>query len=131
MPVITDKVERGKPGDERLLGSESDDGRAVVVFEDDGATAYFYACQTVNGPVLDSLHIYNVYAVVDRNQQSEYRIGWSPNGRHAILLINGQAHAVFDFDREKGWCRSGLPSTKSRWSLDGHDWDEACLAYFR
>jgi len=46
-------------------------------------------------------------------------------------MINGQPHAVFDFDREKGWCRSGAPPSNETWSPDGHDWDEACVAYFR
>jgi hypothetical protein len=131
MPVIIDQVEEGRAGDERLLGSESEDGRAAVVFEDDGETGYFYACGSVNGPILDALHIYNVASVVDRDRPSEYKIGWSPSGRQAILLINGQPHAVFDFDREKGWCRSGFPPSNEKWSLDGHDWDEACVGYFR
>jgi len=131
MPVIIDQVEEGRPGDERLLGSEADNGQAAVVFEDDGETGYFYACPSVKGPILDALHIYDVASVVDRDQPSEYKIGWSPGGRQAVLLINGQPHAVFDFDRKKGWCRSGFPPSNEKWSLDGHDWDDACIAYFR
>ena len=131
MPVIVDQVEHGKPGDQLLLGSQSQDGRGAVVFEDDGETAYFYACETVNGPILDALHIYNVAAVKDRERPSEYKIGWSPSGRHAVLMINGYPQAVFNFDGEKGWCRSGFPPSNERWSLDGHDWDESCLATFR
>ena len=115
------------------MGSQSEDGRAAVVFEDDGETGYFYACVTVNGPVLDSVHIYNVEAVKDRDRPSEYKIGWSAAGRHAALLINGHPHAVFDFDRRKGWCRTGFPPPNSAgvWSPDGHEWDEACLGHFR
>jgi hypothetical protein len=131
MPVIIDQVLEGRPGDDLFLASESEDGRVAVVFEDDGDTGYFYAWASVNGPILDALHIYNVASIVDRDRPSEYKIGWSLSGRQAILIINGQAHAVFDFDREKGWCRSGFPASNRKWSLDGHDWDEACIGYFR
>ncbi|MBK8980609.1 MAG: DUF2251 domain-containing protein [Planctomycetes bacterium] len=131
MAVIVDRVEQGKPGDELLLGSQPEDGRAAVVFEDDGETGYFYACESVNGPILDALHIYNVASVTDRDRPSEYKIGWSPSGRQAVLMINGYPHAVFDFDRQKGWCRNGFPPSNEKWSLDGHDWDESCLAAFR
>ena len=132
MPLVVDQVEQSKPGDELFLASESEDGSAAVVFEDDGETGYFYACESVNGPILDALHIYNVASVKDRDRPSEYEVGWSSLGRQAILMINGYPQAVFDFDGRKGWCRSGFPPPpgKNKWSRDGHDWDESCLASF-
>ncbi|HEY3499722.1 MAG TPA: DUF2251 domain-containing protein, partial [Polyangiaceae bacterium] len=63
MPVVVDQVQRSKPGEELVVGSQSEDGRAAAVFEDDGRTGYFYACETVNGPIFDALHIYEVEAV--------------------------------------------------------------------
>jgi hypothetical protein len=133
MPIVVDQIEQSKPGDELLFGSQPERGGAAVFFEDDGETGYFYACETVNGPILDALHIYNVAAIRDRDRPSEYKIGWSPSGRQAILMINGYSHAVFDFDGQKGWCRSGFPPAPSngKWSLDGHGWNESCLASFR
>ena len=71
MPLKVDQVEESKPGDELLVGSQSENGRAAVVFEDDGETGYFYACETMNGPILDALHIYNVEAIKDRDRASE------------------------------------------------------------
>lgn len=130
MPIVIDQVEHATPGSSCFLGSVSADGRAAVVFEDDGDTGYFYACGSAQGPIFDSLHIYNVKAVTDRSRPSEFKIGWSPSGRQAALLVNDTAHAVFDFDRQKGWCRTGLPLCNKKWSLDGHTWDESCLAYF-
>src|SRR5262245_15390371 len=109
MPVFIHQVEEGRPGDKRLLGSVSKDGRAAVVFEDDGVTGYVDACELVGCHILDAMQIYNVESVVDRDLAAEYKIGWSPGGHQALLLINGWPHAVFDFDREKGWCRSGFP----------------------
>lgn len=132
MPVVVDHVEQSKPGDELFLASESEDGSAAVVFEDDGETGYFYAHESINGPILDVLFVYYVASVKDRDRPSEYKIGWSSLGRQAILMINGYPHAVFDFDGRKGWCRSGSPPSpgNDRWSRDGHDWDESCLASF-
>jgi hypothetical protein len=131
MPVTIAAVEHGRPGHETFVSAVAEDGRAAVVFEDNGETATFYALETAQGPVLDAIHIYNVTDVVDRDRPSEYKLGWSPTERQAILLINGSAHAVFDFDHRKGWCWTGFPPDDTRWSLDGHQWDEACLDHFR
>jgi hypothetical protein len=133
MPVVVDQVEQSKPGDGLLIGSQSEQEAYAVAFEDDGQTGYFYARKSMNGPILDAVHIYDVTAVKDRDRVSEYKIGWSPSGRQAVLMINGYPHAVFDFERQKGWCRSGFPPAPSNeeWSVDGHAWDESCLANFR
>ena len=131
MPVMVSDVEHGRPGDEITLSSAAADGRAAVVFEDDGETGTFYVRESADGPVLDALHVYNVEDVVDRDRLSEYKVGWSASGRQAVLLINGSAHAVYDFDRAKGWCRSGFRPGDATWSLEGHEWDDACLEHFR
>jgi hypothetical protein len=48
----------------------------VVVFEDDGATGYFYALDTsrADNPIIDALHIYNVAAVTDRHLPSKVQL---------------------------------------------------------
>ena len=74
MPVIREQVQQGKPGDGILFASQSEDGRSAAVFKDDGEAAHLYACETVNGPILDALHIYDVDAVKDRDPSSEYKI---------------------------------------------------------
>jgi hypothetical protein len=130
MPVVVAAIEHRRPGDEIVLRSVAFVGGATVVFEDDGETGTLYARASAGGPILDALHIYNVEDVADRARPAEYKIGWSPTGRQAILLIDGGVHAVFDFDREKGWCRAAFSSDAS-WSLEGHQWDDACLAHFR
>lgn len=130
MPVMIDQQVEARPGEDIFLGSASPTGQGTVVFEDNGETAYFYACQP-DGPILDALHIYNVGDVADASRPSLYKVGWSPDGRHALLLINGNPHAVFDFPRKQGWCLGGFPPSKGAWSRAGHDWDEACLAPFR
>ena len=129
MPVIVAAIEYGRPGDEIVLRSAAFAGGAAVVFEDDGETGMLYARAGADGPILDALPVYNVEDIADRARPAEYKIGWSPSGRQAIL-IDGGVHAVFDFDREKGWCRSAF-SDGPGWSLEGHQWDDACLAHFR
>ena len=131
MPVIVAAIEHGRPGDRIVLRSVAFAGVAAVVFEDDGETGTFYARRGEDGPNLDALHVYSVEDVADRARVAEFKIGWSPSGRQAILLINGGVHAVFDFDREKGWCRSAFSAAAPSWSLEGHQWDDACLAHFR
>jgi hypothetical protein len=130
MPIIVAAIEKAQPGDEIVLRSVAFADGPTVVFEDDGETGTFYARARADGPILDALHVYDVGDVIARARAAEYKIGWSPSGRQAILLIDGGVHAVFDFDREKGWCRNAFSPDPTR-SLEGHQWDDACLAHFR
>ena len=86
-------------------------GQFSAVFEDDGETGYFYALDRAikNQPIQDAVHIYNVQSVTDRAQPSTAKIGWSADFRKAVLLINDYPHAVFDFEAQQGYCRSGFP----------------------
>ncbi|MCB9890240.1 MAG: DUF2251 domain-containing protein [Planctomycetes bacterium] len=133
MPLILDQVWNERPGQAAFQASTSTSEAAAVVFEDDGRTGYFYACESDEGPIFDALHIYDVEEIADRDRESEFKIGWSSSGRQAALLINGHPHAVFDFELSRGWCRSGFPDPPrdGGWSTDGHAWDEDCLASFR
>jgi hypothetical protein len=38
------------------------------MFEDDGDTGYFYACEKMNGPILDAMRIDDVVDIVDRDR---------------------------------------------------------------
>jgi hypothetical protein len=100
-----------------------------AVFEDDGETGYFYGLDTrLDESIVDALHVYNVETVQDRDRPSEVEIVWSGDGLSAALLINGYAHAAFDFGARRGYCRTGFPET-SRWSAQGHGWDDAAIAF--
>ena len=124
---------RFRPGDETWCASDAPVETWSVVFEDDGDTGYFYAAERVEGRVriLDALHVYNVQDVVDRHLPSELEIAWTDDGLHALLKLNGRAHAVFDFCTRRGWCRTGIPSAPSTgWSLQGHAWEDAALLPF-
>ena len=121
-------------GEETVIEAPSPTSPYVAVFEDDGATGYFYALDTsrVDNPIVDALHIYDVESVTDAELASTVQIVWSNDGLKAALLINEYAHAVFDFKSRRGCCRNGFPpdSSVDGWSPNGHDWDDAALESF-
>ena len=133
MPLVVDKKESFTPGTETFIESHSTVEPWAVVFEDDGTTAYFYCCRHEGGKtsILDAVHIYNSEAVTDKDQESECKIGWSPEGSSALLMINGNVHAIVDFKMKKACCRTGFPPANESWSKDGHEWDEEMLNKFK
>lgn len=104
-----------------------------VVFEDDGATGYFYGLDfhREGNPIADALHIYNVDAVTDKQLPTVVQILWSTDGLKAALFINEYPHAVFDFDARRGYCRTGFPPPDQHWTDFPHDWDDNALELFR
>jgi hypothetical protein len=121
-------------GEEQVIESISPDGLLAAIFEDDGRTGYLYALDdSVGGnPIQDALHIYDVEDVSDGHIPSDVKIGWSEDSKKCVLLINGYPHGVFNFDTKKGYCRSGFPPPiNHKWSVTGHEWDNAVDDFFR
>ena len=120
-------------GQKDAIDGASADKKYAVVFEDDGSTGYFYALDMdrKDNPIVDALHIYNVTNVTDRHVPSTVQIVWSADDRKALLLINGYAHAVFDFAARRGYCRTAFPPPDKRWTAFGHEWDEKVTEMFR
>ena len=118
------------PGKETWYASDSPTGPFATVFQDDGDTGYYYAHDLADGGrILDALHIYNVPAVVDRDQASFAEIVWSPDSLKAALLINEHPHAVIDFAERRSYCRTGFPSPPPDWNRGL--WREDLLELFR
>ncbi|MCO8161822.1 DUF2251 domain-containing protein [Pseudomonas sp. 21LCFQ010] len=133
MPIYLAAESELMIGQDLVLEGPAHEGSLVAVFEDDGTTGYFYALDTdtEGNPIQDALHIYDVEDVIDRDKPSVVRIGWSMDHRKALLLINGNPHAVFDFDNKQGYCRTGFPPPINRiWSKNGHDWRDDVLGLF-
>jgi hypothetical protein len=126
--VATDEVMVGSP---LVVEGGSPNGHFVAVFEDDGQTGYFYALDmsVAGDPIQDALHIYNVSQTADKEMASTVKIGWSGDSQKVMLLINNHPHAVFDFDKRQGYCRSAFPpvSPSKDWSKDGHGWDDSAI----
>lgn len=132
MPVLMDKKAEIAPGEGAWIGSKSSQGEFAVVFEDDGETGYFYASNTldVDVEIYDALHVYDLNDFPD--SKLELKIGWSPSGFQAVLMVNQEPTAVFDFIEKRGWCLNNFPPpNESGWSVDGHEWSEDALRFFR
>ena len=104
----------------------------AVVFEDDGETGYFYAVSVAGGQIaiLDAVLIYSVADVDDRDLPSTITVRWDDAAGIAVLLIGNHAHAVFDFENCRGYCRSEFPEppSESGWCRAGWSDDLLCLA---
>ena len=133
MPIRVVAEETIHIGRAAVIEGAAPPGRFAAVFEDDGATGYFYAIDSTQGdPVRDAVHIYNVANVTDREKPSVVKIGWSADSTKAVLLINDHPHAIFDFQAQQGWCRTDFPPAPSnaQWSTQGHTWSDAALGLF-
>jgi hypothetical protein len=118
-----------------VVDADSPLGRYATVFEDDGVTGCFYAVDTDvedGNPVQDALLVYAVADVTDADQASTLEIGWSKDGSKALLLINDQPHAAFDFEKRQGWCLLGLPEAALNiaWSKQPRAWSDDVEALF-
>lgn len=130
MKGILDKEEMITVGVPVLIESNSPQENVAVVFEDEGDTGYFYALNRgLDQPIVDALHIYNVANVTDKEIPSKVQIVWSNDGLKSALLINDYVHAVFDFESERGYCRTGFPPIDD-WSKQGHDWSDTAVELF-
>jgi hypothetical protein len=106
------------PGCEALLTSDSCSAPYSATFEDDGETAYFYACDRSRpeNQILDAVHIYNASQLVSRGQHSVAEIAWSHDGLRAGLHLNGQLHALLDFAARRAYCRTNFPPPSGAWA---------------
>ena len=135
MPLTIVAKETLRVGQPLVVDADSPEGRHAVVFEDDGQTGLFYAIDTDvddANPVQDALLVYVVADVTDSALESTLEIGWSDDGARALLLINDQPHAAFDFTRRQGWCLTGLPeaAVNKAWSQATRQWSEDVEALF-
>ena len=124
-----------KVGTPVVVDADAPAGRFAVVFEDDGESGVFYAVDTDiedGNPVQDALLVYVAADVSDAELASTLEIGWSDDGLKALLLINDQPHAAFDFEKRQGWCVLGLPEAAiaKGWSKAGHQWADEVEALF-
>ena len=133
-----------KPGD-AFLSSDSPAVPWTAVFEDEGESGYFYACdrsqQTQEESILDAMLIYNVDALAKSDAElgrpEATRIAsieWSRDGQQAVLYLDGTAQALFDFQHRCGYCRMDFPNfleeSGDTWRKNSHAWNENVLQRF-
>ena len=119
----------------------SSDSKAVpwsVVFEDEGPAAYFYACdrshEKLEDSILDAVLIYNASTLGDREREYLAVVEWSVDGARAVLYLDGNAQAIFDFASRRGYSRTNFPNFQDvqggRWSRSSHEWSDTVLREF-
>jgi hypothetical protein len=120
-------------GQKELFEVDAPGNQFSAFFEDDGDVGYFYALERLQATdqVVDALHIYNVANVTDAQRPSDLSIVWSADGSRCVLLINGYAHAAFDFVAKRGYCRTNFPSLPDlgRGWNSSHQWSDEAVAW--
>lgn len=119
--ILSVLVEQHLIGKANHFGAHSPEKEnLVVMFEDNGETGYFYAMDLnhLEQPVVDSLYVYGVDAIENREQPRQFQLCWDETGTMGFLVINGYPHAVFDFERLIGYNHSKfpMPEITSFWS---------------
>jgi hypothetical protein len=76
MPIQVVAERRLIGGQETVVEGAAPQGSFVAVFEDDGQTGYFYGLEGSQGknPIRDTLHVYNVRNVIDRENPRSSRL---------------------------------------------------------
>jgi hypothetical protein len=124
-----EKITVGTP--DTIVDSTAVGGERSVIFEDDGTTGYFYAVRPgAELEILDALHVYDVANVTDRHIPVKVQIVWDETWMAAVLLINGYGHALYDFQRAAGFCRSAFPPATNGQTLKRELTDELIEQYF-
>ena len=120
-----------------LFLSQSLNGRWAVVFEDEGASGYLYACDRQLGEdeagILDAMLIYNVSAL-EKTGERIASVQWSRDGMRAALYLDATPQALVDFGTRESFCRSNFPnfldSGAEGWRKSSHAWDDAAFEKF-
>ena len=121
-----------------FLSSNSTTVPWTVVFEDEGAAGYFYACdrsrETQEESILDAMLIYNVSSLNDSTSERLAAVDWSRDGLQAVLYLDGSPQAIFDFATHQGYCRMNFPnfleSRTDQWRRNSHAWSDEVLQRF-
>ena len=110
----------------------------AVVFEDEGAAGYLYACDrswpTEEQSILDAMLIYNVRSLEEPTRERLAAVQWSRDGMQAVFYIDGTPQAFIDFAARQSFCRSNFPNfmeqTGDIWRKTTHAWDDAKVKSF-
>jgi hypothetical protein len=123
-----------------FLSSDSPAVPWTVVFEDEGAAGYFYACDrshtTLEDSILDAMLIYHVGTPLTSTSGDERlaAIQWSRDGLQAVLYLDGVPQALADFGARRGYCRMNFPNfapdQSDIWNRSDHSWSDAALESF-
>lgn len=105
------------PGSKAHL--DSGKNNLKVVFLDDGRNANFISLENTGKGYaeIDSVEIFSAKNISGKNiSRLSVQIVWSPQGQQALLLVNREPCALFDFAARRGYSCSvfGMPVAKWR-----------------
>jgi hypothetical protein len=107
-------------GADLFLESFSPENSFGVVFEDDGDAAYFYAVEKdkegTGVQVLDALHVHERDEEDEVTETRRLQIVWSRDWLKCALVIDGQCHALFDFEAHGGYNINEFPPPNEIWT---------------
>jgi hypothetical protein len=119
------------------LTSHSSVAPWAVMFEDEGAAGYLYACNRsspADEGILDAMLIYNVRSLEDPDRERLAAVQWSRDGMQAVFYIDGTPQGFVDFAARQSFCRSNFPNFMEQrgdtWRKTSHVWDEAKIKSF-
>ena len=117
-------------GTECFLDSVSPSTKYAVVFEEDGATGFFYALDTslAGQQVVNALHIYDVGTGQEAGKTVRLAVVWSEDGLRTGLKRDRELVAVFDFSSSTGW-QHGKPARPAG-SWNNVAWDATVEKWF-
>jgi hypothetical protein len=110
------------PGEDLFIESFAPENSYGVVFEDDGEAAYFYAVEKdADGSglrILDALHIHQKEddGAPEVAAARPLLIVWSKDWMKCALVIDGFAHALFDFEAQGGYNINEFPPPNEFWT---------------
>lgn len=120
------------PGEDTFIESVSSENNYAVVFENDTSTGYFYALEltpeTGGQRILDAVHIYNVEELTEDEKPLNIKVIWSRDWLKCALVVNAQCHALFDFEKQGGYCINEFPPTNSFWTKSERKLTNAIIA---
>jgi len=117
-------------GTECFLDSVSPSTQYAVVFEEDGATGYFYALDTsLSGQqIVNAVHVYNVGEGQRAGEVVHLEVVWSADGLRAGLKRNDQLAAALDFSSSTGWQHGKPHAANGAWRTVA--WDTKVDSWF-
>ena len=98
------------------LGAES--GRGVLGLFDGERLRLEVVHRFANNPVriLDALHIHETDEETESRPPAQLKIIWSKDWMKVALVIDGQVHALFDFEAHGGYNINEFPPPNEFWT---------------
>lgn len=108
-------------------------GNLKVVFRDDGKKSWFTSLENIGRGYaeIDAVQIYSVADILVRGNNAPMlaQIAWSKDSKQALLLMNREPCALFDFAAHCGYSRSVVGMPVGNWRRHHQDLNDFCSLF--